>query len=194
MLRKLLNNLRHLKKESMNVPQKIKSSAHVADIQINPDDERLKRVVFISRRKAESMTPNDAVIISIHDASEGPADLKTGWLDRLNLCFHDTDDADSVLKAFSSEDADKVLAFAERHKDTGPVLYVHCSLGVSRSAGVAMALSELRGLTCYADNLPVSFQNYRVYNKLVYRRIMCQACAPGDSNPANQSAFGEYLP
>lgn len=160
-----------------------------------PDPQLLKSIVFISRRKAEELTPPaNAAIISIHDVSEGPADLKDGWQGRLNLCFHDTDNPESVLQAFGYHDADKVLAFAELHRASAQVLYVHCSLGVSRSAGAAIALSELLELKCFADNLPVTYQNYRVYNKLVYRRIMLRAHDPNHAALPFQSAFGAYQP
>ena len=134
---------------------------------------RLEKVVFISRVKAERLTPPaNAVIISIHDVSEPPASLGEGWVDRLTLCFHDTDKTDSVLTGFSGNDARRVIAFVEKHAGSAEKLYIHCALGISRSAGAALALSELYDVPCFADNFAVSFENYKVYNRLVYRKIM----------------------
>ena len=142
----------------------------------------MKKIVFLSRAQAQRLKATDAcrVIISIHDISEPPAELDPSFT-RLTLCFHDTDGSIWVLQLFTPEMALLVLEFLDKYRDTTDVLIVHCSLGQSRSAAIAMMLSEVSDVPCYKENLPVSYANYKIYNKFVYR-VMTNVAHEGSTH------------
>lgn len=131
----------------------------------------VQRLVFISRDWAESMrAPVGEVIISVHDVSEQPAELDESWSDRLTLQFHDTEDEEGVLTPYGDEHARQVLGFAFRHQHTAPAIWVHCTHGRSRSAGIALALSELLGVCCYKGLVKVDANSVTGCNQAVLRR------------------------
>ncbi|MBC8739760.1 hypothetical protein F6X40_23900 [Paraburkholderia sp. UCT31] len=128
----------------------------------------MKTVRFISRAEAVRLAAKrDAAVISIHDKSESPATLKSGWADVLVLRFHDTDGQLMGLEVFSAEQAQSVKSFVERVGPRIDELIVHCALGQSRSAGLAMFLAKHYGVPCFKGQLPVS-ESYRIYNKKVF--------------------------
>lgn len=132
----------------------------------------MKKVTYISRSRAQStLPPENSVIISLHDASEDPASLLDGWKDRLTLCFHDADEGTLGLTLFNQDMAKQILKFVQEHSSSAEELVVHCQMGVSRSAAVAMFLSEVLEIPCYMGDLRVSFATYKNYNKLVYRTL-----------------------
>lgn len=144
----------------------------------------METVTYISRSRAQSTKPpENAVIISLHDISEPPADLQPGWKDRLTLCFHDADEGTLGLTLFNRQMAQQILEFVEKHASTTEQLVVHCQMGVSRSAAVAIFLSEVLELPCYMGDLRVSFATYKNYNKLVYRTLF---------NEFSQAPEGQY--
>ena len=130
----------------------------------------MRRVRFISRRVAATLRPQrGAVVISIHDRSEPPLELQPGWSDVLLQRFHDTDGRLMGLEVFSDAQARDVLAFAARHR--GAELIVHCQQGHSRSAAIALFLSEKYGVPCYQELKPVTRATWTRYNRLVYERL-----------------------
>lgn len=132
-------------------------------------------MVFLSRSQAESKIPEkNEVIISIHGANEPPARLHRKWLDRLTLCFEDTIDLDGYLP-FSHRNAMAVLDFIVKHRAAAPKMYAHCSEGLSRSAGIALASAELLGVQCNKSNTPVTLESYDDTNRLAYHRLLLAA-------------------
>lgn len=131
----------------------------------------MKHIRFLPRAVAAAYCPvPGAVLISIHDRSEPPLAPQPGWRDVLVQRFHDTDGESLGLEVFSDAQARELLAFAERHQDCSE-LVVHCSLGQSRSAGVAIYLAEKYGVTCFKERVPVTWETWKLYNRLVYRRL-----------------------
>lgn len=131
----------------------------------------MKKITFVSRRIAAAMTPPpDSVLISIHDISEPQLTPAYPWLDVLYLQFHDTDGQHLGLEVFSKAQAQACLAFAGKYEHCQE-LVVHCQMGQSRSAGVALFLSELLAVPCFKESLPVDASSYRLYNRKVYSTL-----------------------
>lgn len=129
----------------------------------------MHNVTFLSRALAAKHTPVEgSVLISIHDKSEPQFVPGDGWTDVLYLSFHDMDVDTLGLDMFSVDQARQILDFADRHQRS-PQIVVHCQMGQSRSGAVAMFLSEKYGVPCFKQTTPVSYLNYKIYNKLVYR-------------------------
>ena len=131
----------------------------------------MQHIRFLPRAVAAQYRPvPGSALISIHDRSEPPLTPQDGWADVLVQRFHDTDGETMGLEVFSEEQAREVLAFVERHQDCDE-LVVHCSLGQSRSAAVAIYLSEKYGVPCFKERVPVTWETWRLYNRFVYRRL-----------------------
>ena len=132
----------------------------------------MKSVVFYSRVIAEKLQPTGSeVIVSIHDRSQEPATLQDGWKDILRLSFHDMDVAKENYDLFNQDQAKEVIAFIEKYADVERIV-VHCNMGVSRSAAVAIFISEQQernlfqqGRAFFCPDLPAQ------YNRLVYSTL-----------------------
>jgi predicted protein tyrosine phosphatase len=131
----------------------------------------MKHIRFLPRTVAAAYRPEPgAVLISVHDRSEPPLTPQEGWADVLVHRFHDTDGDLMGLEVFSEAQARELLAFVERHQDC-PELVVHCSLGQSRSAAIAIYLSEKYDVPCFKEQVQVTWETWKLYNRLVYRRL-----------------------
>lgn len=136
------------------------------------------RVIFLPRAVAARWRPVEgSALISIYDRSEPPLEVQIGWAEVLRLRFHDADVAGEGVELFSPEQAREVLAFAKRHAGA-PELVVHCKMGQSRSAAVAMFLSESLSLPCFKEQTPVDFFNWPGYNRKVYAVLADEAYGP----------------
>lgn len=148
----------------------------------------MQKVTFVPRHVAAGLRPaRSSVLISIHDRSELPLDVRPGWLDVLYLRFHDTDGQSPDLEVFTPEQAARCLAFIQRHRDCDE-LVVHCKLGQSRSGAVALFVSEWLGLPCFQQNVPVNALAYGLHNRKVYATLYEQAYGP------RGEAFAEVPP
>ena len=67
----------------------------------------------------------------------------------------------SALKLFNEDDALKILEFSRKHKEVKEWI-VHCEAGISRSPGVAMALSQLMNLTSSPERFIDTIYGQRV--------------------------------
>ena len=132
----------------------------------------MKSVVFYPRSVAQTLQPTGSeVIVSIHDRSQEPAALQDGWKDILRLSFHDMDVVKKDYDLFNEDQAREVIAFIEKHVDAERIV-VHCNMGVSRSAAVAMFISDQQernlfqqGRAFFHPDLPAQ------YNRLVYSTL-----------------------
>lgn len=133
----------------------------------------MKSVRFMPRYAAEVFKPSvPSVLISIHDESENQLMPQGDFQDVLYLKFHDTDDKDGVLTPFSQQHANDINSFLERNSGAEEVV-VHCTMGISRSAAVAIFLSEKFDVPCHRIDQPnITWKNWPQYNKLVYRVLM----------------------
>lgn len=73
------------------------------------------------------------------------------------------------LTIFNKKDADTILLFVESLKQYSNLIIVNCEAGISRSAGVAAALSKI-----YNGHDSFFFKNF-LPNMLVYRTILEEA-------------------
>ena len=110
--------------------------------------------------------------------------FKPTLVEKLHLVFHDVDDRfKDVLKKYPSSDVGKnpiffndemakqAVNFVEKYKNTDVhTLVCQCEAGISRSSGMAAALSK-----CLLGHDRTYFNSMRyVPNMLVYRKIMNQ--------------------
>jgi len=108
---------------------------------------------ILSRTKAVKLSytdfTNDKVIISIKDPWAEKAHFNSGnssIKEVLYLSFYDiseeTKDIFGGYSSMSPDDALKIAHFINKWKDKVDTIWVHCEVGVSRSAGIAMAIME----------------------------------------------------
>jgi len=86
-------------------------------------------------------------------------------LGQLALKIKDTDDQ-QAYGAISEEQARQIVAFVKKHESPDLIVVINCTAGVSRSAGVAAALTKL---ACKSDQY---IFNAFTPNMLVYRTIL----------------------
>lgn len=129
----------------------------------------MKTVNFYPRAIAQEILPKgDEIMISIHDRHQEPAKLQSGWKDVLRLSFHDMDIPKEGMDLFSTKDAKELIAFIDKHADVERVV-VHCNMGVSRSAAVAMFISEQQDRALFQQGRSFFHPDKPAqYNRLVY--------------------------
>lgn len=110
-------------------------------------------IKILSRTKAIKMSytdfEKDKVIISISDPFNESAKFNSGnntIKEVLYLSFYDiseeTKDIFGGYESMSPDEATKIAHFVNKWKDKVDTIWVHCEVGVSRSAGIAMAIME----------------------------------------------------
>lgn len=110
-------------------------------------------IKILSRMKAVKLSytdfENDKVIISIKDPWAENAHFNrnnSSIKEILYLSFYDiSEDTKDIFDGYSSmspDDALKIAHFVNKWKDKVDTIWVHCEVGVSRSAGIAMAIME----------------------------------------------------
>jgi predicted protein tyrosine phosphatase len=130
----------------------------------------MNKIIVKSRRETELMPAYSRpwACISITDTDASDARMPTrNRVGLLRLKFDDVTVPMQYWTAVSTEDARRVLAFAAEVWPKADVLHVHCEAGISRSAGVAAALSRLY----FGDDAKFFLPPYRP-NKLVYHTIL----------------------
>ncbi len=116
--------------------------------------------------------PGRYAVISINDNREDPeqtaADLckvKTGYVDILQVVFDDLtpESHDPIgfphLVVMTEEMAEEIVRFWDRWRNDVDRFVIHCTAGISRSAGVGSALARLEQnreaeAACYAGTVP----------------------------------------
>lgn len=110
-------------------------------------------IKILSRTKAVKLSytdfTNDKVIISIKDPWAEKAHFNSGnssIKEVLYLSFYDisekTKDIFGGYSSMANDDALKIACFVNKWKNKVDIIWVHCEVGVSRSAGIAMAIME----------------------------------------------------
>lgn len=152
------------------------------------DGGTMKEIFVYSRNVIEAIEPHDEphIVISVNCPDEPPARIRANQaqLGRVNLFFWDLDKvpksgtvrwkgSDMPCSAILEEhlcqpsDAVKVVDLVEAHPEAKSVV-IHCTAGVSRSAGVAAALHKvLNG----SDEPIFGNKRYRP-NMRVYRMLL----------------------
>ena len=110
-------------------------------------------IKILSRTKAVKLSYNDykgtKVVISISDPESERAHFNKenkSIKEVLYLSFYDiSEETKDIFGGYSSmdpEDAKKIAHFVNKWKDKVDTIWVNCEVGVSRSAGIAMAIME----------------------------------------------------
>lgn len=127
--------------------------------------------VFSEKNVRKFKSANPFAIISIQDPFEMFVRLpRKNCVGQLKMKFYDfdTEQGQEIYDVFLFEkkEASDILTFVDCVKDKIDILCVNCVAGVSRSAGVASALSKI-----YFGNDDYYFKNY-CPNMRVYRYIL----------------------
>ena len=130
------------------------------------------KFVILSKDKARNFRSEQryAVIGVVGDFDTHPT-LRDGYVDRLQLDFFDVDIEHDIYPGITDEDAKEIIAFVEKIKNRVDMFVIHCNAGISRSSGIAAALSMIYDGT---DQWVFSDPRY-VPNMLVYRKILSAA-------------------
>jgi predicted protein tyrosine phosphatase len=130
-------------------------------------------ITFVSQVFAKQIEPlPNRAIISITEPDQFVT-FEKEWQNCLRLYVHDIDKSLEGYKLFGKDEAKQILDFYLGLPDEVDSLIVHCLAGVSRSAGVALALSNI-------FELELLNSNYSCYNRHIYTTI--HKAYYGDSN------------
>jgi predicted protein tyrosine phosphatase len=115
-----------------------------------------------------------SILISITDPDEPLLDIQhpEAYLGVLRLSFHDVErilDGYPEVIPFTENDAESIINFIDNYKNDIELVVVHCEAGISRSAGVAAALSLILNNDCGF------FHEYYYPNTLVKSIILRKA-------------------
>lgn len=127
------------------------------------------KIINLSEWEAKDFTSNIPYIhIVIGEPKTEPIKLKENIFrcGKLTLSFHDLDSLIRKYKLFNREDAKLILDFVELFFKDIELIVVNCSAGISRSAGVAGALSKL------INGDDAEYFKHSQPNMLVYRTIL----------------------
>jgi predicted protein tyrosine phosphatase len=128
--------------------------------------------VFSQKAIGEFKTDKSHAVISIQDPFEKFVYLpkNKNRVGVLKLKFYDFDGEQGIpiydAHLFTEKDANYILNFVERIKDRVDLICVNCVAGVSRSAGIASALSKI-----YNNDDSYYFKHY-CPNMFIYRTIL----------------------
>ena len=125
----------------------------------------MTRISICSRKQVEMFLPSqDSILISITDPGRKFPKVSRGWK-LLRLSFHDLDEVRCNKDILISEmDATFILEFIE---STNPKeIVINCEAGISRSAGVAVALEEI------LNENKQAFKKYPNHNRRVASTIL----------------------
>jgi hypothetical protein len=130
----------------------------------------MKRVMHLSKALFCALQPRaNVAAISVLDPQDEEPPL-VGWHDILVLRFFDVRREIEKAPGFTPAHAESVLIFLERVAPAISVLLIHCTAGVSRSAGIAKFVSEKYGVPVFDNFNPVEtstmYYNPRVYQIL----------------------------
>lgn len=102
--------------------------------------EIMSRYEIIQLSKLNKL-PKDCIVISINDTGHTTELTDKNIKDILVLEFDDIDSDYDKLKAMTYDDGVKIKEFINKYKDSVVNIIIHCTAGVSRSAGVACGVA-----------------------------------------------------
>ncbi len=132
------------------------------------------RLLVLNRARVARVMPNvPYIVISVTDPDRPEADIAENPLRMglLRLAFYDLDDLDDHPLAPSQDHADEIVRFVREHLSHADLIVTQCEAGISRSSGIAAALS--RWLNGHDEEF---FERY-IPNRRIYRLIRR---SPGD--------------
>ena len=132
----------------------------------------LYKFIVLARKHVSRISPEEPyIVISITDPKTPDANVAESGsrAGLLRLKFNDTGDYGQPLRdtvVMTADHARQILDFVTEHKDDVSTIICQCEAGMSRSAGVAAALSHiLQGQNKYF------YANFEP-NKWVYRTVI----------------------
>ena len=126
---------------------------------------------FLVLGRAEVLTTTPEVpyvVISITDHGAPQAIVAPSANQRgiLRLQFHDADTAQADRVIITEENAQAITDFVQQHRAQAQLIICQCEAGISRSSGVAAALSK------WLNGSDAPFFRHYVPNRLVYRTVL----------------------
>jgi predicted protein tyrosine phosphatase len=126
------------------------------------------KIEYMSQEKAEAIVPSDNMAIISIAGLDTTRELHAGWTVRMDIDFNDflrplPEDAKFDIYReyiFNEKKAKSIHDFIKSLPEKIDHIVIHCHHGVSRSATIAMILSEH-----YGEDFP---QDYKYTNKMVY--------------------------
>ena len=108
------------------------------------------KIKILSKAEAVKMSYTDfdgrKMIISISDLYKNKVEFNCENASiKAVLCLSFEDVCEPSADAMTAQDAEKVKNFVLKWADKADAIWVQCEMGVSRSAGIAMALMEYFG-------------------------------------------------
>jgi len=132
------------------------------------------KLLILSKMEASLYQSKDKyAVIGVVSNDYVHPNIPPGYIDRLQLNFYDIDFTVTgypgiMCSSVTKADGRKIIDFVEKNKNNVDHFVVHCNAGISRSSGIAAALSKI-----YNGDDSWVFNNYRyVPNMLVYRTII----------------------
>lgn len=103
--------------------------------------------INLGKTQAENFTYQDdwACISIISPESREPDFICNRLSGIIRLSFHDSDISDEGMQIITDEQSLEIVKFVETFYDKVPLIVVHCEAGISRSAAVAAAFTNLYG-------------------------------------------------
>lgn len=128
-------------------------------------------ILFLSQNQFKSIFNVDkgvdnstTIVISIVTADSDCYAISTSFLDSIQLVFEDNE------QSFTPSLANSIIDFINKHKNSQcSQIIVHCLMGISRSAAVALFLEEYINSAVIDD---IQRSPYRNYNRFVYSTLI----------------------
>jgi predicted protein tyrosine phosphatase len=133
-------------------------------------DRQTPELRVLSRKAIEAYVPDQLeACISITDPGSPPAAISSQFQAVLRLSFHDVTSRRLTRSSdilFDDTHVKAILDFV-RDWDRADRLIIHCEMGQSRSAGIARALTRLRG-----ESPAELEQRFPGWNRLICSRLV----------------------
>ena len=144
-------------------------------------------LVYMSFIEAEKITPKSSwALISVCDPAVEPSIRYEQWSYCLRLAFEDVSSPEDGLM-FSEAMAGRLIEFALNLPVSVDRLFVHCTVGVSRSPAVVRFLARYVYPECLNEDFN---RDYLAYNRTVYK-ILVKAWKKNNASVNTPSKLGE---
>ena len=137
-------------------------------------------ITVLSQYATEHYQPRpSSICISITGTIIPQAVIPDGYIEILRLRFDDVHDhqRDPGAQPFTLDMAAQIAKFVSRHQSVEEIV-IHCHQGVSRSAGVAMALADVfaggHAEKAFEYRLPEHHRKVRVLTRGACQRVAIQ--------------------
>jgi predicted protein tyrosine phosphatase len=128
----------------------------------------MKFLIMSKDKVSKFAYPHRYAVIGVVSHDDVHPELQEGYVDALRLNFYDIDFKIDVYPGITDVDADRIIEFVENNKNLVDLFVVHCNAGISRSSGIAAALSFIYN----GDDAWVFSDHRYMPNMLVYRKIL----------------------